>query len=218
MAGGSAWPCRCYGLVRAPHTRAPSLSLACRAPARRLQVFFLKMINAIVVYIVQRYQRANGFAQSTLSPTAIESLACAPDTPAGGATDAARRCSCPLLAMGWTFFWLVVADFAFSNIVEPGFGLLRHRIGHACAARRQLSDYDVKLDFDLADVSRRACTSSPSLAPDLARPLHLVLAPWWLDPAASSCLPRRWHAGTHVMRHACGVTQPSCCHAGHQAW
>ena len=130
------------------------------------KLFALKFINVIILYVLKSLL-ADDHPAATLEVDLV-ALACAPGTiPAGGApggngtapaggngtapAGGAGVCACPLVSQGWTFFWLLVFDVAFSVAVEPLVGLAIQKYRATTANKRGLSDYDTRLDFDVAE-------------------------------------------------------------------
>lgn len=127
--------------------------------ADTLKLFLLKFVNVIMLYVIKTELVSATDATSNAIEADLISLTCAAGfgnstqlSNAGGTPlSSSLTCTCPLLSQGWTFFWLLVFDVAFSVIVEPLTGVALQQYRKCIANKQGLSDYDVQLDFDVAE-------------------------------------------------------------------
>ena len=106
-------------------------TLTSRRHSNFAKLFALKLLSIALLYIV-KFSTANGGAVITddpLTPAEVSALACtnATATTTSGASPQKLVCGCPLLAMGWQFFWLLCIDIAFSTLGELALALA-HRV------------------------------------------------------------------------------------------
>jgi hypothetical protein len=122
------------------------------------KLFAVKFFNVLLLYIIKaiigsKQSSFNLDGADVLTLTCIQhaSNATVPALNATSTPAPVDSCDCPLVSQGWTFFWLLVFDVAFSVLIEPFFAFLNQRYRKCSANRRGLSDYDVQLDFDVAE-------------------------------------------------------------------
>lgn len=60
-------------------------------------------------------------------------------------------CSCPLVSMGWTFFFMIVTDIAFCTLVDAVVNTAAYRAFKARSSQMALSDEEMRPEFDTAD-------------------------------------------------------------------
>lgn len=130
------------------------------------KVFALKLTGVFVLYIVKSFfstdaadggvsggggggGTSGGGGQPPINaggtPDAVlQKLTCAPNTPPD-------QCTCPLVAMSWQFFWLLVVDVIFNTVVGNVQRWLLYRYNKSRALRNGLSDQELLTEFDTAD-------------------------------------------------------------------
>jgi hypothetical protein len=81
------------------------------------------------------------------SPSATPPALAAGYTASLGAT-----CACPLLSMGWTFFFMAITDIVFTTVVDAAINHVFLLYYRANSAKLGMSDEDMKPEFDTAEL------------------------------------------------------------------
>ena len=133
------------------------LTLTSTRHSNVIKLLALKLVSISLLYIVKLGAGAGIVtASDSLTPIQISALACvtAPNSTAVPISPSGAPplvCDCPLLSLGWQFFYLVVIDCALSLVGEPLFGLCRMCVLRRAPGHSRRSDGEEKMPFNTDD-------------------------------------------------------------------